>query len=95
MKLSEVVINWWSDARVLLDPKTEELLRDEIKHLINALKTKQKHQIETILREIEKEKKFALKMIEKKHRTDYFSGVRNAFIITENLIKKAFESVIE
>ena len=53
-----------------------------------------KQRVEWLLKEIENEERYALKMIEKKHRTNYFSGVRNAFIVAKCLIKKAFEGVL-
>jgi len=53
-----------------------------------------KSAVEWLLKEIENEERYALKMIEKKHRTNYFSGVRNAFIVAKCLIKKAFEGVL-
>ena len=97
--LYEVIKRWWNEARVLLNPKTEEEFRDEVSNLILLVKRNEKQRVKQLLEEIEKEWG---KVFVEMHGYDPEScsywlclGEWKGFKIAKDLIKQAFSGVIE
>jgi len=89
--LYEVIKRWWNEARVLLNPKTEEEFRDEVSNLILLVKRNEKQRVKQLLEEIEKMEKELRPTIP----TTYEDGFYNCLCVVKEKIKKAFEGSVE
>ena len=102
--LYEVIKRWWNEARVLLNPKTEEEFRDEVNNLILLVKSNEKQRVKQLLEEIEKkENEVNGELIEildgNRKETSVNRGALygwgEALFWAKRLIKKVFSEVVD
>jgi len=85
MKLSEKVLKWVEREYGVMT--ADNVAKDIIEKTIEEIRKR----VKELLKEIEEEKK----VVEKRIDDDYFKGLRNGYIVSIELIKKAFEGVLK